>query len=284
MDVTQRQAELKHLVVILLVASLIFVHMAYVSPVKYIPTEPLCGSQDAYVVGSATVTLLPYEQSKTTFIVPLSASGGGDTGAHCKGVYAQYNKMVAADTFPLWQYQSYAEIAEGFAVLALLVPLLSAKRLDLAWLHRPLVPTFPKLWVITLVLTGTVLYALCVFTASEYWNLVHSAYRSSFLTLFQILSLESSFSVGTLGFGAWCLAVFVLSFRKDLVTSMKFFGLPAILFLMSMLLAFDYGEMTTKVTRFTAWMVNGIPLLSNWFVFIVSAGLMMWAILRGRLD
>ncbi|MGP8057700.1 MAG: hypothetical protein ACLP9K_08905 [Nitrososphaerales archaeon] len=269
----RHRSKLLVVLVLFLAASLAFAHMAYSSPVKYIPAEPLCGNQDDYVVGSAIVS--PLADGWSMSVIPLSGGEGG-SAAHCNGVYAQYNKMVATDTFPLWLYQSYAEIAEGFAALALLVPLLSVERLDFAWLHRPLVPTFPRPWVIALVLTGTVLFALCVFTASEYWNLVHSAYRSSFLTLHQILSLESSLSVGILGFGAWCMAVLALSFRRDLVTSVRFFGLPAILFLMSMLFAFDYGEMTTKVTAVTSWMVNGIPILSNWFVFIVSAGLMVW--------
>ncbi|MGP8057060.1 MAG: hypothetical protein ACLP9K_05630 [Nitrososphaerales archaeon] len=256
MSDTERRSALKRLlaVMLFLATSLAFAVLAWNSPVKSLSqlTFPYCGTNPHFAPSCVA--------------------------------FAQANFPTSSPLFHFfWSYQSYAEIAEGFAILALSLPLLTVKKLDFAWLHRPLAPRFPRQLFMALATVGASFFALSAVMDANYYNWVHSSYRGYYLSLLQALRFESSLSLGVTAFGVWGLTVLVLSFRRGIVGGIRIFGLPAILCLMSMLLIFDSGEMTLNVTKFITLSAGGIDLVSNWLVLTVSAGLMGWAVLKGTL-
>lgn len=242
-------------VALLLCASAAFAVMAYLSPVKSFSqlTFPMCGNNPNWVPYCVSFEMANFPQQS-----PL------------------YNT--------LWSYQAHVEIAEGFAVLVLLISLMSVKRLDCAWLHRPLAPRFPKPLVIILALTGASFFVTCALVGANYYNFVHTQNWGIYSSLLYPLSLGNNGALGVPAFCAWCLTVLVISLRTGLVGAVKEFGVPALLFLMSALVVFDSGEMILYVTQFTKWSVGGVPLISNWCALIVSAGLFGWTLLRDRLN
>jgi hypothetical protein len=178
----------------------------------------------------------------------------------------------------LWFHQSYVEIAEGLAALALLFPLLSVKRLDFTWLHKPFAPWFPRWLFLLLVLVGAGIfgvYAVADSTLAEIPKFSGSVFSWS----------NKAFGVGygTIALTMWGLTILALSLHKGFIGSLKIFGFPAILFLTVMLWMFDSRDMIYHVTNFAMWSLRGIDLVSNWFVLVICAGLEGWVVLRGKL-
>jgi hypothetical protein len=245
-------------VVLLLCASATFAVMAVNSP----RTWPACITHPKGSGGGSG-------DKAEAYVVPLDASL-----PDCSTVVSQYNSRV-------WTYQSYAEIAEGLAVLALLLPMLTVKRLDFSWLHRPLAPWFPPSLVLPLALVGVSVFALYPIESALWYQF---QYNPSLLYIdLRADLLSTGLSIGVGAVVMWCLTMFVVSLCKGIVSAFKWFGLPAIIYLGCMVFAFDRGEMTLHVTGFATWFYSGFWVVSNWFVLMVTSFLFVCALAYRRL-
>ncbi|MGD0477930.1 MAG: hypothetical protein ABSB29_07175 [Nitrososphaerales archaeon] len=234
-------------VVPLLAASLVFAALAWSSPVKPSVYKSDCPAE--------CVTLnLMNTYSCTNYILPA------------------YFQAMHLDTVPYtanWFYRSYVQLAEGFAALALSVPLLA--RLDLSWLRRPFGLQLSKRVASILGLVGASAFLLLVLP-----------YRPQKLWFGGFPNFATTeFYYGAMAFAVWCLTILVLASRRGFVSAVRIFGFPAILLFMAKLLVINAGEMTNHVTNFLPFSFDGIEIVSNWFVLVISAGLMGWATLIG---
>jgi hypothetical protein len=239
--------------VFLLSLSLLFALMAHASPMKSLPSPPACLKAE----------------------VPSHA---------CGTLAAKVESESEADALPgggFWLYQSSAEIAEGFAIMAVLSFSLTFKRPAFPWLSKPVAPRLPGRLATALALVGASAFAFLALVDSTYYDL---AFSRSFIGLFHrwhfsVIPIQGS-GFGVLVLGVWGLTVLCLSLHRGLLGGVKTFGLPAILFLMLALLAFDPKEMVIHVTLLTAWSVDGVAVLSNWVVLMVASFLTASAFTR----
>ncbi len=237
-------------VALLLCASTAFAGMAWNSPVKPTVYNP------AYPSQCVPATLMNTNPCNT-YILPA------------------YFQQVYMDSTPYtsyWFYRSYVEIAEGFMLLAILLPLLWVKRLDSTCLRKPFAPRFPKRLVVPLAIVGASVFAL--FPISATWpEYEHTSYYLDLHKVWFAVGLP----LGVTAFGVWCLTALVLSTRKGIVGAMEVFGLPSVLYLACMVFVFDRAEMTNHVTMFLSLSLYGVPLVSNWLVLMVASFLFVYA-------
>jgi hypothetical protein len=236
------------LLCLLLVLAGAFAYMASASPVKSLPSAPLCSTVN-------------------------NPEGDPVMSQACIRLVAQYKVALAsalANPTPLLYYQSYGALAETFWALALLLCLFSVKRLDFGWLHRPLGPRTPKLACTVIALAGASVFIFFVTISSAY-------YVSPFShQLVNTLALNLPLSFGISAFGIWAVTVGLLSLHRGMIGAMKVFGLPAILLLQIMLLLFQFNAMPIQVAQFVNWSVEGVWLVSNWLVLGVTSFLAVW--------
>ncbi len=209
---------------------------------------------------------------------------------------------VIATTFGgslVWSFASQFEVAEGVVAVAALLPLaalLESRGLGLRLdslvlsdrLRSRLSPLFAFLGV-----GGMLSFALLVLCNSRRvcqvldvngWNLVQYP-----LSLLGFLGGSALGQGGQLGYGAlalvtWGLTIGALSVAVGSAKAVKFFALPSLLFLTVVVLLFDPGEMDIQainlVSQFT---VDGVSLLSNWFLLTVSLFFTVYGLVRDRL-
>jgi len=230
------------------------------------------------VAAAAFAVLSRFSPVQTTGLTfPICTQEWGSQGPALVASCVTFMQSYSPDLSPvyvssLWWHQSYLEIAEGFAILALLLPLLTVKRLDLSWLHRPLAPRFPARLLTALVIIGGLTFAL--FTAGVATFHDGGVFQWFFLTVDRTFQHGDDLQpYGAVAFVVWGLTLFALALRRGLVGAIRAFGLPALLFLTAVLLALDSVEMVSHVTMFLTWSLGGIPLLNNWSLFVVSVGL-----------
>jgi len=231
----------RYLALALLLFAILFAWLAYISPTKSLPSVPTC-----------------FEVA-------------------CRSVLDNYSALLKTATSPgggFWMYQTYAELAEGFAISALLVALAPPFLRRSMRLRQPLLPRAPKWFAHDLALIvacGFVLFA--VLDATWHVSVASQAAVFAVNSFFSWLPLPQTGQMGFVAFVSWCVAVFCVASRGGLLRALKVFGLPAILFLMSMLAIFDSTELVLHVTRFTEWSVGGVWVLSNWTVLVVASTL-----------
>jgi len=216
---------------------------------------------------------------------PTGTGGGGDKAmsytvtAPLDAVIPSCASVAPEYTARIWTYQSYAEIAEGLVVLALLLPIITAKRLDSSWLHKPLASWFPLWLLVPLALVGASFFALFPMV-SALW----AGYENApFYVELRADVLSTGLTVGVGAVTVWCLTMLIVSLRKGIVGAVKWFGLPAVVYLGCMVFLFDRGEMTLHVTGFATWFYSGFWVLSNWSVTVVASGLILLS-LSSRLN
>jgi len=244
-------------VALLLCVSAAFAGMAYLSPVKSPPSVPLCSTVN-------------------------NQYGDPEMTPACQAQVVEYRTALAAwSPWPTWWRQTYADVAEGSAVLALLFSLLTARRLDFSWLHKPLMSWLPKWLSIALALVGASIYIPLIILTSM-WD-TPFGHTAPFLVLWDTMwGIGPPISI--MAIGAWGLAMLALSSRKGITWALKAFGLPAILYLTVMVLVFDSLEMTTPVTLLVSKLsLYGIDLVSNWLVLMVASFLFVYGLAYKKL-
>lgn len=245
------------IVVSLLMVSLVFASMAWRSPVKpsvYDPNYPSeCLQQTAMNVHSCTTYLLPaYFQELHLDMTVFSSE---------------------------WLYAFYVEVAVSFATLALLLSLLTMKGLDFVWLARPLAPRFSKRLLLGLVVAGGLAFALFPLV-STMWNSTYE--HTAFYAGLRSFLLSDGLPLGVTAAAVWCATFLVMSMRNGVLGAVKFFGLPSAFWVVSMVAAFDLGEMTNHLTQFLSVSLYGIPAISNWFVLMVASFLSIYELTYKR--
>ncbi|MGP8056802.1 MAG: hypothetical protein ACLP9K_04280 [Nitrososphaerales archaeon] len=183
--------------------------------------------------------------------------------------------LTLSPQFPhFYLYQSSAEIAEGLAALTLVLLLL---HLDSKWLHKPPMPRLPRWLVIAAVAPGVSIFGFLVILNVNEYNASLSFARP---ILASFPTPPGTNAVGVIASLAWATAFAVVILKAGFVKTVKTFVAPTILFLTLVIFSYDRVEMTLHVTDFTTWAIGGIPLVSNWLLLVVSAGLLGWAILE----
>ena len=215
---------------------------------------------------------------------PSGGGGGGSNGAlmivpmktNC--VFAEaYNVLV-------WNQQSYLEIAEGFAIAAVLLLVLSVRRLNFRWLHKAPISRFKWVFVVlALICMGVYALVVVVNVTSHLSTPVH------------ILGHRIQTHIGPLGVigvTTWGFAVISLSLILGISKAARFCGFPALLFLAVAILIGDPLQMTNHITNFTSWTftfkglagvlpntvgelmytlpIKGFYIVNNWLLFVVS--------------
>jgi len=156
-----------------------------------------------------------------------------------------------------FRLDSLSEIAEGLVIASIVAIFLIIKPSLPSWLSRPIAPRFPRWLVITLTLSGGLVYVLFAIVDATYY------------------SFASSYESGAAAFAVWSLTIICVSFRTGIINAVKIFGLPAIVFSMVILLAANYLQMTSSISNLIQWDLNlrgwnYIPLVSNWSVLTIA--------------
>jgi hypothetical protein len=249
---------------VLLCLMLAFALLALYSPVKFLPGIPTCNQSQGLKV----------------------TMGNPD---RCAIVLKNYKPETVAEVAgtPVWFYWSYAEIAEGLAVVG---------ALTLIWVLKPRVPaSFSRPLSLPKALSKSMLLASIVLGVLYFWTVAIDVAYAGFPSLrpyatwciktffaFHSFQAQGS-SLGVMGFLFLAVATvgfFVCGLPKGLLNAVRDsilrFAAPAVLILMVGLLLFDFREMPTHATNFAVWSVpyhDSIYLVSNWFVLIVAASL-----------
>lgn len=194
---------------------------------------------------------------------------------------------------PLWFFhrRARAEIAEGFAVVAVLLLLFQSKpALSRAMpsvaraLARPVtISKNVRRTALVLFVAGTVVYSFMVFVD---WaagiSFLHRFHNYIVSHYFYFHAFQSTGpAVGCVAFLAATFATLGLTIyhldngmASALKQALRTFTLPAILVLMVGLVVFWRASgMQEHVTFFAMWSLDGVYLISNYFVLIVSASL-----------
>ena len=197
-----------------------------------------------------------------------------DAFAQAQGL-SQASFLIFSPQFPqFYLYQSSAEIAEGLAALALVLPLL---QLDSKWLRGSPMPRLPRWLVIATVAPCVSIFGFLVVLNVNGYNASLSFARPILASLPMPPGINA---VGAIASLAWTAALAVVILKAGIIKTVKAFAAPTILFLTLVIFSYDRVEMTLHVTDFTTWAVGGIPLMSNWLLLVVSAGIVGWAILE----
>jgi hypothetical protein len=186
-------------------------------------------------------------------------------------------------------YQSYVEIAEGFAVVAALSLLFQLKdRLSralpsVARLSAHQVVLSHRIRITTLLFSVAGAIAFLAMAAIDVGYNIPSLAATSKWILFHYIDLhgiylsEVAFPVAvvtTLGFTIYRLE---RGLSYALKWALRTFTLPAITALEVGILVFDSREINLYATKFVPWSLDGICLVSNWFVLIVALSLTLLA-------
>ncbi len=250
------------LVLLLLSFSAAAAWMAWASPVKSLPspslsTIPACDLHDGLASAGAT---------------------GASVANRCAAAVAIYQNQFVPE-FRL--YQSYAEIAEAFAVVVALCLLASVLRAP-AFLKREVSLQKP----LRLALASLGAAGLGAFAFLESLNLLYAeTLNDQFIGLFHSIPQPPVYAV--LGLAVACVCFGVLRARRGLFAGLRsgvMLGAFSASIAQLFLLLFDSREMYLYVTRFSSnWVLFGFPVLSNWFVLVVSSGLLALGLAPRRL-
>ncbi len=251
------------------------------------------GSAAALVLSGVLIALaLPFLQSALYSGVQSAPTyptcvGEGRVTYSCRLELAKYR----SDLVSFEAFRSYVGVAEGFLVASATV--LVAGVTGAKFLQRPLAPRLSG-WLIVPV------FALCasVFVVFAYMDAsgeIFSFWNSLFGS-FPSLYGEGSRYYGPVAFGSWMIAYLLLSARKGLIPAAIDWGIPAVLMLELLLLARQEGWipnqasafaanqwMSLHVTDFAQWSVNGVYILSNWFVLSLSLAALPSLVILSRL-
>ena len=255
----------------LLLVVVLFTTLAFFSPVKSLPDilPPATASSCSRATGSLDAKVLP--GCSTQLAVQL----------------ADYQISFLPS---LEAYESFAEIAEGFTVVMILylvipeirAPALLKKRIDL-----------PKTLKVLAVMAGSAAFG--VFCVLESLNILYAnTGQWYFLNLFNRVPYSPIMAVLGLAVASLCFG-FVRAGNgvSKWVMSSVLFGTFFTVAAQVGLFVYDFKEMSFYALRITedwyivghgAWLSQeyipiGIPLLSNWLVLVVSAGIFVLAAL-----
>ncbi len=229
------------LVLALITASFVLAVAAWASPVKSIPGSP---------VGSVALR-------------------------------AEYDAAVYPDAIPLWTYQSYAEMSEGFVALALLAFLLGFERPAWPWLQRRTASKTARYVGAALAFAGASLWVgntiwgwifPSPLYAADYVNgsQTYIARETGILIVYSgVGSLEqlAPLLVGICGLFLYRLDRGVFASFRDSVVRL---GAPLVLFYELGLVVLLPLSMTDHVMSSLKLSEGGIQPLSNWFVLMVA--------------
>ena len=237
-------------VIALLGASALFAFMAVCSPLKSFPTAPACINV-----------------------------GGVSQVDRCRSMMAQYEAELVSDSFPIWLYQSFIEVAEGLSLGALILAMSTLKRPGCAWLDKPrALPRQVKLTGATIAASGAVIF---VVVAVLDWksNIPSYIAGSSLLIGAQTGTITAGLGqLGTRGLAVMFAGIcgFIL-FRLDRGLwsasrdALLRFAAPLVLILEVGLLVLAPLSMFDHAIAYLKLQEGGVQILSNWFVLIVSA-------------
>ena len=199
--------------------------------------------------------------------------------------YFQQLRLDTTTYSPYWFYQSYAEIAEGLATLGGLLAfsplsaLVPKARLSLGTGVRRIsfvaflvgVIAFGSLAVIDILQEPKP--PIASWAASVY------KYNGGPISVREFgLLAAACLTIALVGFALHRSRLGIWKSAKD---SIAYVAAPFGVFLTSGFLLFSRHTMTYHIAGFLAPLeIAGIPLVSNWFVFVVSAGIVGWALLR----
>jgi glucan phosphoethanolaminetransferase (alkaline phosphatase superfamily) len=213
-------------------------------------------------------------------VLLLAASGALALFAHCyfdsSVPTCGGHWYVGSCSTVTYVWKSSNQIAEGLAAAAVLLFLLMFRWPSLRWLNRPLTTRFPR-WLFVIVgLVGASVFGFFAFIDATFHILSFSYHFDNLFDFKTIQATGSSF--GVVAFAIWGVTVVCLSIGRGFANAMRVFGLPAILFLMALLLVCDPPTMTAHVTNFAIWSAdyNNVDLVSNWFVLTVTLFLTLW--------
>ncbi|MGD0476885.1 MAG: hypothetical protein ABSB29_01820 [Nitrososphaerales archaeon] len=250
-------------VALILALSAAFAILAYDSPVKSRPE--VCTKTG----GGGGYTPMAYEAM--AICVPAKIS----------------NPLYAHAVSQFLFYQSYAEIAEGLAVVAVLSVLLLAlgTRINLhtfAFLSKPHnLSRRLRTSVLSLAWLFIILY-LIVVALNLLPDIIPSTKRFIYDMDGRYLSFHTfqttGTSLGVLGFlflisAGVFLAIYWMNkgISKSLQEVIKFLIIPMVFAHQVALLLVNLIEMPDHVTNFATWSYAGVYLMSNWFVLVVSS-------------
>jgi hypothetical protein len=156
-----------------------------------------------------------------------------------------------------FRLESLNEIAEGLVIASVAALLFIVKPRVPSWLIRPIAPHIPRWLVVTLALSGVLVYVIFAVVDATYY------------------SFASSYESGVAASVVWSLTVIFVAFRTGVVHSIRIFGLPSIVFSMVIILAANYLQMTSSISNLIQWDLNlrgwnYIPLVSNWSVLTIA--------------
>lgn len=188
----------------------------------------------------------------------------------------------------MWSSISQFEVIEGLVVVSffsLFVVIAKSYRIglfDSPILSSHLKSRFSYLFAV-LAVAGALSFILLVLCNMEQlrslldingWNVVQYP-----LNLFGFLGGSALGQNGRVGYGVlafliWGLTIIALSLAIGFVKAVKLFAVPSILFLTIVVLLFDPREMDSQaINLVSGFTLNGISLLSNWFLLTVSLSL-----------
>ncbi|MDA4123769.1 MAG: hypothetical protein OK456_11375 [Thaumarchaeota archaeon] len=149
------------------------------------------------------------------------------------------------------------EIAEGLVIASIVAFFLISKPSVPSWLSRPIAPHFPRSLLVTLAVSGAIVYAIFAIIDATYYSFV------------------SSYESGAAAFVVWGLTILFVAFRTGIINAFKIFGIPAIVFSMVIILTTNYLQMTSSISNLVQWDLNlrgwnYIPLVSNWSVLTIA--------------
>ncbi len=238
------------LVAVLLVVSalsIVFAVLAFYSPVKSLPVVPLCFMANNNYTDP---TALPY----------------------CYAQVSHYVNVYVASMPGYESYLTYGSIAAAFVVVALLLAVAPKLKVPHQLERKISLPYHLILVSLLLLVVGLAVFLFyeghnIAFASTGNWNYRYVFYATPQPVLVTILGL----TVASLSFGA-------LRSSRGVANGIKsgvLFGAFWVVIAQSCLCVFDYKEMWMHVTDFAAnWTLFNIPILSNWFVLIVS-----WSVL-----
>jgi len=160
-----------------------------------------------------------------------------------------------------FRLDSLNEIAEGLVIVSIVALFLIFKPSVPSWLSRPIAPRFPRSLLITLTISGVIVYAIFAIIDATYY------------------SFASSYESGAAAFVVWSLTILCVAFRTGIISAFKIFGVPSIVFSMVILLTTNYFQMTSSISNLIQWDLNlrgwnYIPLVSNWSVLTIAVFLL----------
>lgn len=209
----------------------------------------------------------PYAQNGVCTL--MTQSGRLNLASTCNAMEAIYNKELSVANFDSWLSSSLIEVGEGLAAVGMLVLLLPR-------LKVPRTPTFKS----RLLVIGGIVSAASFFLFGFAVHIFF--YFPSFLPGIQFREFImnaldlSPFRLGLTSFLCFCVASLCLALRYSLKTTISKFVIPSIFALMVCLAVVDEPEMPIHVTLFLAPLAyRGVSLISNWFVLLVSAFLLV---------